>query len=598
MAELGEYYNIISCENNQTVKNIKVETDMLDYDYVKTCSSLPELKAILKTLASGNEGRYPHLEKIVEQKIISLLPPKEQRRILAVSAHISMDEMLHEKQILDEWSKDLEDSKLHTTPHCEQSQPTENKRQHIPAVRGSHIDSSLLDYERNIDKENHPPQGNHSTDKVYNRICKETLTNKQYFEAWDKFSVEDAERVMEEDELRLVKKANSTKELLDMRVEKERSRRAKQLETFSEKYNLKNLNLIERKFMAEKEKAKGNDCFRNKEYADAIVYYSKSIALDDTNPVLYTNRALSSMRLSNFNQAIADCNEALKIDCKYAKALARRGMIHQKCGRHLEALKDLEECIKLEPENDEYSKLIKKIKKDCGEDMKTCGQNDRNQDLVKGSMCEKDNDGVTITHDSETEVYQSSIDSIDVISENSEPNSVRISIEECDIETETVDLHDKNDTCDKNVDRRNIRTEGDSHFRMCEKPILIPEKKQIMDHSKNSSRSKVDHFLSDASKRNEKHKDEHNIMHQEPLMHVKKEEIATSNKKILNKFEIPISTFQFELMIKEISSRNTCEVCNFLMYLMKCHSFKKVLCLNSVNALYILLFIDHFLIQL
>ena len=597
MAELGEYYNIISCENNPTSKNIKVDTDMLDYDYVKNCSSLSELKAILKTLVSGKEGRYPHLEKTVEQKIISLLPLKDQRRILAVSTNTSMDEILREKRTLDDWSKGLEDLSLLTTPQSEKSQPTENKMRCFPAVRGTHIDSSLLHYERNVEKENHPPQRKHSSDKVCNRICKENLTNKQYFEAWDKFNVEEAERVMEEDESKLAKKANSTKKLLDLRIEKERSRRAKELEIFSEKYDLKNLTLAEKKFIAEKEKAKGNDCFRNKEYMDAITYYSKSIALDDTNPVLYTNRALSSMRLSNFNQALADCNEALKIDHKYTKALARRGMIHHKCARHLAALKDLEECVKLEPNNEEYLKLMKKFKKDCGEDIKTYRQSNCSQDLVKVSMREKDNDGATSTHDDgETGVYQSPIDSIDIMSKNSEPNSVRISIEECDSEVEKVELNTKNEhnTIYTNIDSCNIITEGDDHFRMEEKPILIPEIEQMMDNNENLSRSKIDDFQPSIKKGIDKQIYKDNATHQEHSMHFKKEENVTSNEKKTKIFDIPTSTSHFERIIKEMSRKNTSEVCNFLMYLMKYHSYQKVPYCAPNNFMFHKLFLSIF----
>ena len=63
---------------------MKVEVDMLDYDYVKKCNSLPELKAILSLLHSGKEGKYPHLEKTVEEKVLSLMPDAERKRVLSM----------------------------------------------------------------------------------------------------------------------------------------------------------------------------------------------------------------------------------------------------------------------------------------------------------------------------------------------------------------------------------------------------------------------------------------------------------------------------------------------------------------------------------
>lgn len=48
MAELGDF--LLGANGDPEVDRIKVEVTMMDYDYVRSCDKLPELKAILKVL--------------------------------------------------------------------------------------------------------------------------------------------------------------------------------------------------------------------------------------------------------------------------------------------------------------------------------------------------------------------------------------------------------------------------------------------------------------------------------------------------------------------------------------------------------------------
>ena len=85
---------------------------------------------------------------------------------------------------------------------------------------------------------------------------------------------------------------------------------------------------------------------------------SKSIALDNSSTVTFTNRALAGVRLSKFCQATVDCTEALDLDPMCAKARCRRAIIHHKCGRYLEAKEDFSICVDHNPNNKEYSSLM------------------------------------------------------------------------------------------------------------------------------------------------------------------------------------------------------------------------------------------------
>ena len=143
-------------------------------------------------------------------------------------------------------------------------------------------------------------------------------------------------------------------------LQRQAIRTTQQLDEIREKIKRSDLSEVERKFMASREKNKGNEYFRNKEYEESYSYYTNSLALDEQNAIVYANRAMVCIRLSNFCQAASDCTQALVIDPCYTKALARRGMVHFKCGRYLEARKDFGGCVNQEPLSNEYSMLLKK----------------------------------------------------------------------------------------------------------------------------------------------------------------------------------------------------------------------------------------------
>jgi len=76
--------------------------------------------------------------------------------------------------------------------------------------------------------------------------------------------------------------------------------------------------------------------------------------------VIFANRAMANIRLSNMDAAVSDCTMSLGIDPTYTKALSRRGMVHHRCGRYRLAEDDFRMCIKREPDNKEFAALLKR----------------------------------------------------------------------------------------------------------------------------------------------------------------------------------------------------------------------------------------------
>ncbi|KAI1277926.1 U-box domain-containing protein [Xylaria sp. FL0933] len=67
-------------------------------------------------------------------------------------------------------------------------------------------------------------------------------------------------------------------------------------------------------------KAEGNKHFTSGNYVAAESLYSKAIIADDTNHALYTNRAMSRLKLELYESAIADCRTCLKLSGPNKKA--------------------------------------------------------------------------------------------------------------------------------------------------------------------------------------------------------------------------------------------------------------------------------------
>lgn len=103
--------------------------------------------------------------------------------------------------------------------------------------------------------------------------------------------------------------------------------------------------------LAEKEKNEGNKCFMAKKYLQAAQHYSNALKLDPQNPVYFSNRAMSFLKLGNYVSAEDDCSSALKLDPCLVKALLRRGAARVALAQFQEAKADFERVLILEPQN-------------------------------------------------------------------------------------------------------------------------------------------------------------------------------------------------------------------------------------------------------
>jgi len=125
-------------------------------------------------------------------------------------------------------------------------------------------------------------------------------------------------------------------------------------------------------------KETAGDLFKRKRFEMALKKYKKVIELMnqtdhmskeckqracDLKHIAEMNKAACYLQLGEPTRALAICNTILKADRNNTKALLRRGKAHFSRHEHVEAEKDFERVLELQPDNTEAKALIPQVKR-------------------------------------------------------------------------------------------------------------------------------------------------------------------------------------------------------------------------------------------
>jgi serine/threonine-protein phosphatase 5 len=123
--------------------------------------------------------------------------------------------------------------------------------------------------------------------------------------------------------------------------------------------------------LAEEKQALGNEAFKAKHFPLALNRYTEAIELYPT-AVLYSNRAFANLKEEYLGSALADANEAIKLDPNYVKAYYRRASALLGMGKMREALRDFKHVVKVAPHDLDAKRKLqsceKELKKQAFED--------------------------------------------------------------------------------------------------------------------------------------------------------------------------------------------------------------------------------------
>ncbi|XP_072316295.1 sperm-associated antigen 1-like [Eucyclogobius newberryi] len=317
----------LSLQNHDTVIDFtgKVPVEHLDYGYVDQCKDVKYLEKILKVLRSGEEGIYPDLISFCENRL-ALLDPKNRllrtEKPVATAASLCKDEwghIVHDLKMWQEESKKTDNSLKH-------SPLNDIMQENIPPIRGSNQSVPL----------------NKGIQQKQNKNLSKRPLPRDYRE-WEKFDVEKECEMIDSN-------SNSTGDAPAAAVDTGLSKLKTNLDASL-------LTEQEQLILATREKDKGNEAFKAKDYEEAIAYYSRSLSILPT-VTAHNNRAQAEIKLKCWNNAMKDCEGVLKMEPGNIKALLRRATVYTNTERFELAAEDLRTVLKQEPQNPAALKLL------------------------------------------------------------------------------------------------------------------------------------------------------------------------------------------------------------------------------------------------
>lgn len=117
---------------------------------------------------------------------------------------------------------------------------------------------------------------------------------------------------------------------------------------------------------AEELKQLGNSAFANNQYKKAAKIYRDAIKLDPNNSILYSNRALSFIKLQDWDRALRDCTVGLSLqpDTKSkVKLTYRKGLVYKSTSQMTQAKRCFEEVLEIDPTNESAKVELKELGK-------------------------------------------------------------------------------------------------------------------------------------------------------------------------------------------------------------------------------------------
>ncbi|MGH7999834.1 MAG: tetratricopeptide repeat protein, partial [Brasilonema sp.] len=93
----------------------------------------------------------------------------------------------------------------------------------------------------------------------------------------------------------------------------------------------------------------GDECFDKKQYNAAINNYNQALKLNSKDSETYYKRGLTRYRLGDYEGAIADYNQVIQINPYYGKVYTKIGLAHYQLGDYEAAIADYTQAIRMNP---------------------------------------------------------------------------------------------------------------------------------------------------------------------------------------------------------------------------------------------------------
>lgn len=316
-------------EKESLLSKYRIPIQNFEYEYIEKCGDGKELEKILQVLRSGEEGFFPHLIKVAEERL-AVIKPKSRllRKMVPV---VNKDDL--NKHELDEICKDLDTWVTDISKHNKELEKRKANSTECETKVRAYKETSSEDKERS-----NTEQRIKSTD----------------YTAWDKYDADT--------------------EILKMDLKEENEKRAA-LQEKPKKNTHKCVSFnkfgteAEAAFVADREREKGNEFFKAGDYEEALQCYSHSIL---TKPSVNSlnNRAVTYVKLKKYRKALQDCDRVLALDGDNLKGHLRKAEALEGLEAYEEATKCVNFVIRRNPNNVVAQEVADRLRSKCEENLK------------------------------------------------------------------------------------------------------------------------------------------------------------------------------------------------------------------------------------
>ena len=100
---------------------------------------------------------------------------------------------------------------------------------------------------------------------------------------------------------------------------------------------------------------------KQQDYKNGITHYTNALKVLE-EPLTYGNRAMANLKLDQYEEAIQDANNAIRIDPSYLKAYHRRGSAYLKLNQFQNAISDFQYILEQEPNTLDVKQYLESAK--------------------------------------------------------------------------------------------------------------------------------------------------------------------------------------------------------------------------------------------
>ncbi|EPS65293.1 hypothetical protein M569_09477 [Genlisea aurea] len=131
--------------------------------------------------------------------------------------------------------------------------------------------------------------------------------------------------------------------------------------------------------IADEEREKGNEYFKEQKYPEAVKHYSEAIRRNPRDHKAYSNRAACYTKLGALPEGLKDAEKCIELEPTFSKGYTRKGAVQYFMKEYEKALETYQQGLKLDPQNQELADGVRR----CVEQINKASRGDLSPEELK-----------------------------------------------------------------------------------------------------------------------------------------------------------------------------------------------------------------------